>query len=103
MTDATYEKGVPFRLEELVTNWQVPVEDISILGYSMGGLVARSALYYGAEAQHNWVKYAHKLMFVGTPHHGSMVEQAGNVIDLALEVSLRRSLKRKNIAVYELA
>ncbi len=75
------------RLEELVSNWQVPVEDISILGYSMGGLVARSALHYGADAQHSWVRHAHKLMFIGTPHHGSMVEQAGNFIDLALEVS----------------
>jgi pimeloyl-ACP methyl ester carboxylesterase len=74
-------------LEEMVRAWPVPVEEICIVGYSMGGLVARSAFHYGTQAQHGWLQYVHKLMFVGTPHHGSMVERAGNMVDLALEVS----------------
>ena len=53
----------------------------------MGGLVARSAFYYGAQAQHSWLRQVRKLLFVGTPHHGSMVERAGNWVDVALEAS----------------
>lgn len=75
------------KLEELVSVWGVPVEEICIIGYSMGGLVARSACHYAAQAGHSWLQHVQKLLFVGTPHHGSMVEQAGNLIDLILEVS----------------
>lgn len=74
-------------LEELVHNWPVPVEEVCIVGYSMGGMVARSAIHYGEEAGHHWLGQVHKLLFVGTPHHGSMLEQAGNVVDKALEIS----------------
>lgn len=74
-------------LEEMVQAWPVPVQEISVLGYSMGGLVARSALHYGTQAQHSWVQQVKKLIFIGTPHHGSMVEQVGNLVDIALEVS----------------
>jgi pimeloyl-ACP methyl ester carboxylesterase len=74
-------------LEDMVRAWPVPVEEVCIVGYSMGGLVARSAFHYGTQAQHGWLQHVHKLMFVGTPHHGSMVERAGNMVDLALEVS----------------
>ncbi len=75
------------QLEELVQAWPVPVKEICIVGYSMGGLVARSAFHYGAQENYSWLGHTHKLVFMGTPHHGSMVEQAGNMIDLALEVS----------------
>ncbi|OGB33867.1 MAG: hypothetical protein A3F78_13585 [Burkholderiales bacterium RIFCSPLOWO2_12_FULL_61_40] len=74
-------------LEELVAAWPVPVQEVCLVGYSMGGLVARSAFYYGAQAQHSWLRQVRKLLFVGTPHHGSMVERAGNWVDVALEAS----------------
>ena len=75
------------QLEQLVTAWPTPVQEISIVGYSMGGLMARSAFYYGALAQHSWMAQVRKLIFVGSPHHGSMLERAGNLVDTALEVS----------------
>src|SRR3954471_11448689 len=34
-------------LEETVESWPVPVEEIVLVGHSMGGLVARSACHYG--------------------------------------------------------
>jgi pimeloyl-ACP methyl ester carboxylesterase len=74
-------------LEQLVAQWPVPVREVCVVGYSMGGMVARSAFHYGEKAQHGWVRQVHKLFFVGTPQHGSMVEQAGNLIDKALEAS----------------
>jgi triacylglycerol esterase/lipase EstA (alpha/beta hydrolase family) len=75
------------QLEELVQAWPVPVEEICIVGYSMGGLVARSALHYGAQAKHSWLGHTHKTDFYGhtAPRlHGGA---GGNMIDLALEVS----------------
>ncbi len=75
------------QLEQLIKAWPTPVQEICIVGYSMGGLLARSAFYYGALAQHGWMQQVRKLIFVGSPHHGSMLEQAGNLVDIALEVS----------------
>ena len=75
------------QLEQLVQAWPTPVEEIHIVGYSMGGLIARSAFYYGALTQHSWMPHVRKLIFVGSPHHGSMLERAGNLVDVALEVS----------------
>ena len=34
-------------LEALVEDWPVPVEELVLVGHSMGGLVARSACHYG--------------------------------------------------------
>lgn len=68
-------------LEELVQNWAVPVEEIVIVAHSMGGLVSRSAIYYGQKEAKNWTKYLKKTIFLGSPHHGAPLEQMGNYID----------------------
>ncbi len=57
---------------------------LSIVGYSMGGLVARSACYYGQIAGHRWIKPLQKLVFLGTPHHGALLERGGNLVDKIL-------------------
>lgn len=72
-------------LEELVQNWPVPIEEIVILGHSMGGLLTRSALYYGQKQESSWTKHLTKIIFLGTPHHGAPLEKAGNVLDVVLE------------------
>jgi len=74
-------------LECLIANWPVGVEQLVILGHSMGGLVARSAAHYGLEAGHAWPATLQKIVFLGTPHHGSPVERAGHGIDLALGIT----------------
>ncbi|MCF8209049.1 MAG: GPI inositol-deacylase [Rhodoferax sp.] len=75
------------QLQSLVDAWPVPVEQIDIVGYSMGGLLARSALHYGTQAGDRWIEKLGKLVFIGTPHHGSMVERAGNMLDVAMDAS----------------
>jgi len=72
-------------LEELVQHWPVPVEELVIIAHSMGGLVSRSALYYGQQQQQTWTKHLKKIVFLGTPHHGAPLEQAGNYLDVILE------------------
>ncbi len=74
-------------LETLVSNWPRPVEELVILGHSMGGLVARSACHYGRAAGHAWLERLRKLVFLGTPHHGSPLERGGHRLDYVLEVS----------------
>jgi pimeloyl-ACP methyl ester carboxylesterase len=71
-------------IEDLVERWPVPVEEITILGHSMGGLVARSACHYGREAGHDWLRHLKKLVFLGAPHHGSSLERGGNLVDSIL-------------------
>ena len=74
-------------LETLVEHWPVEVEELVILGHSMGGLLARSAIHYALEAGHAWPQRLEILVFLGTPHHGSPVERAGHGIDRVLGFS----------------
>lgn len=58
--------------------------EINILAHSMGGLVSRSAFDVAANSGYQWPKLLKKLVFLGTPHHGALLEKAGNWIDLIL-------------------
>jgi hypothetical protein len=74
-------------LEQLVGNWPVAVDELSIVAHSMGGLVARSAHHYGTLARLDWPQRLCKLVFLGTPHHGAPLERGGHWIDSLLEWS----------------
>jgi PGAP1-like protein len=74
-------------LEDLAERWPVPLEEIAILGHSMGGLVARSACHYGRQAGHVWPHRLRRLVFLGTPHHGAPLERGGNRLDFLLDLS----------------
>ena len=74
-------------LEELVANWPVPVEELIIVGHSMGGLVARSAHLAATAAGAAWTRRLAKMVFLGTPHHGAVLERGGMVFDTLLGVS----------------
>ncbi len=71
-------------LENVVTEWPVPVRELAIVGHSCGGLLARSAHFYGTSAGHRWPEYLRYLVFLGTPHHGSALERVGNYATLLL-------------------
>jgi pimeloyl-ACP methyl ester carboxylesterase len=83
------ENGQDFaeRLEQLIGNWPVPVEALVIVGHSMGGLVTRSACHCAAEAGHAWPSALKKLVFLGTPHHGAVLERGGHYIDMLFGIS----------------
>ena len=82
---STNGKNLNNLLEELIRNWPVPVEELLVIAHSMGGLVMRSAIYYGEQEQKTWTKRLKKVVFLGTPHHGSHVERKGNYLDIILE------------------
>ncbi len=71
-------------LERLIDQWPAPLDRFVLLGHSMGGLLARSALHYGAEAGHRWPSRLDDLVFLATPHQGAPLERAGNWVDILL-------------------
>lgn len=74
-------------LEALIAQWPVPLDELAIIGHSMGGLVARSACHYGVAGGHAWPGHLRKLIFLGTPHHGAPMERGGQWLHLALDKS----------------
>lgn len=68
------------QLLQSLLNTYPQITEINLVGHSMGGLVSRSALYYGQQAQQQWVKKTKKLITLGTPHHGAVLERIGNTV-----------------------
>ncbi len=54
------------------------ISTINLIGHSMGGLVSRSALFYGQQQRHDWMYLARTLITIGSPHQGAILEQMGN-------------------------
>lgn len=73
------ENGKEFarQIDSLIECWPVPVESITIVGFSMGGLLTRSALHVASSEQLPWLNKVDKVVYVGTPHHGSSLERGG--------------------------
>jgi pimeloyl-ACP methyl ester carboxylesterase len=74
-------------VEQLVAAWPVAVDELVLLGHSMGGLVARSACHVAAQQGHSWRDRLRALITLGTPHHGAPLERGGNWIDRLLDLS----------------
>jgi len=68
-------------LQQLVKAWPQPVQEITLLAHSMGGLVARSACHQAAAAGYSWLAQLKALVFLGTPHHGAPLERLGSWVD----------------------
>lgn len=74
-------------LERLVTAWPVPVEELVILGHSMGGLVARSACFAAERERYEWRSKLTRIVFLGTPHHGAPLERGGHWLHFLMGIS----------------
>jgi pimeloyl-ACP methyl ester carboxylesterase len=65
-------------LDALVVAWPAPVQDVVLVGHSMGGLVARSALHQaggGTQRAHGWTSLVRDTVTLGTPHLGAPLER----------------------------
>ncbi|WP_240360637.1 esterase/lipase family protein [Pyxidicoccus caerfyrddinensis] len=71
-------------LEELVAAFPVPVEELVLVGYSMGGLVVRSACHVAAEAGQAWLSRVRRAVYIGVPHLGSPLERVGSAVSWVL-------------------
>jgi len=74
-------------LETLLDHWPQPATELAIVGHSMGGLVARSAVHHGQLRGHAWPSLLRSLVFLGTPLHGAPLERGGHRLDYVMELS----------------
>jgi pimeloyl-ACP methyl ester carboxylesterase len=61
-------------LEALVTGHEV--QELVLVGHSMGGLVSRSACHYGEKEGHAWTEALRHVVCLGSPHMGAPLERA---------------------------
>lgn len=60
---------------------------IWLVGHSMGGLVARSALHQAQQAGMRWPRRVSTLVTLGAPHDGAALERIGNHANRLLRIS----------------
>jgi pimeloyl-ACP methyl ester carboxylesterase len=60
------------------------VDEIVLVGHSMGGLVARSACHYGRLEGHAWTDAVRHVFCLGSPHLGAPLEKSVNALGWAL-------------------
>jgi pimeloyl-ACP methyl ester carboxylesterase len=92
-------------LEALVASWPTEVHEITLVGHSMGGLVARSACHYGAGSA--CVAKVRHVFTLGAPHRGAPMEQAANAASVALARlpetrPLARALNLRSVGIKDL-
>ena len=80
-------------LNRLVAAWPVRVREISLIGHSMGGLVARSACHYARRVRspgrrfpigRPWTDRLRRLVLIGVPNTGAGLEALVNSASAAL-------------------
>lgn len=64
-------------LADLLEHMALP-KRLILIGHSMGGLVARSALHQGRARGDTWVNKVSHLACLGSPHQGALLERIGN-------------------------
>ncbi len=77
-------KDLDLLLNQLLQNAPKPIKEIVFICHSMGGLVTRSACYYGTKQKSKWVLLTKKIIFIGSPHHGAPLEKFGNAVTTVL-------------------
>lgn len=85
-----YNSGLPIAenglelsalLDRLVAAYPTPIEELVPIGYSMGGLVVRSACHVASlAAQSSWLPLVKRAIYVGTPHLGAPMERVGRFV-----------------------
>ena len=76
--------ALALQMQQLLDAWPQPVQRLVLLGHSMGGLLARSAVHYGMQAGQPWAERVDDLVCLGAPHHGAPLERAGHWVDIVL-------------------
>ncbi len=80
-------------LQALVRAWPCPVDEVDLVGHSMGGLVIRSACHYGRHGatvgdrlrrRGPWPAKVRRVVLLGVPNGGAGLEVVANLTSLAL-------------------
>jgi pimeloyl-ACP methyl ester carboxylesterase len=67
-------------LERVVNGYPGTLDELILVGHSMGGLVIRSACHYASETRLPWLAKVRRVFCLGSPHLGAPLEKAGNVL-----------------------
>lgn len=94
-------------LEDICRAWPIAVDEIALVGNSMGGLVARAAVQEGRSAQREWSKVVRRLVTLGSPHLGAPLAKGAHLASLGLRVApetrpLSRFLERRSAGLKDL-
>ena len=66
-------------IQQLVASWPVDVTRITLVGHSMGGLVARAATNHATAAGETWQHLVRDVICLGTPHAGANLEKVAHL------------------------
>jgi triacylglycerol lipase len=66
-------------IQQLVDSWPVDVTRITLVGHSMGGLVARAATNHATAAGETWQHLVRDVICLGTPHAGANLEKVAHL------------------------
>lgn len=78
-----YNSGLPIAdngrrlarlLDRLVREWPLPIDELVLVGHSMGGLVVRAALRRGGA----WTRPLRHVFYLGSPHRGAPLAKAAH-------------------------
>ena len=94
-------------LEAVVGAWPVEVEEVALVGHSMGGLVSRSACHQAALEQAAWVRRVRHVISLGTPHMGAPLAQGVHYLSAAFHAlpetrPLGAFLRRRSAGIRDL-
>lgn len=100
-------RGLAQRLDRLVQDWPIDVEQIILVGHSMGGLVVRSAVHHADQVGQGWVRHVTATASLGTPHLGAPLESLAHYGSAALlafreTASFGTLLRRRSAGIRDL-
>jgi alpha-beta hydrolase superfamily lysophospholipase len=94
-------------IEELIKNYPAKVDDIVIIGHSMGGLIARSANHFTASSHTRWHTKLSQVICLGSPHLGAPLEQVAHLGTALLDQMtftrpIAKIIKQRSIGIKDL-
>jgi pimeloyl-ACP methyl ester carboxylesterase len=94
-------------IEAVCLVWPAPIEEVALIGHSMGGLVAREAILAAMSREHRWAGRIDHLVAIATPHFGSLIEKSipfiGNGLGIFHESRpLKRFVEQRSVGIKDL-
>ena len=71
-------------LDALHAAYPLELQELIPIGYSMGGLLVRSACHVAAARELSWLPRLKRAIYVGTPHVGAPAERVGRIVSRLL-------------------
>lgn len=104
-----HENGRQFArlLHALYQHYPIPIERLSLIGHSMGGLISRSACQYAQHDEMPWLSVLQDLACLGSPHEGAGLERLGQWVTQSLAktritASLGRAGQQRSAGIKDL-